>query len=76
MIPDPAANDPPTKRLRYAEIFFTPGDLMLEYDLTIDQARAFLTRYELWISEAMQDADDVIIRQLAHADHIDKYDDI
>lgn len=49
---------------------------MLEYDLTIDQARAFLTRYELWISEAMQDAGDVIIRQLAHADHIDKYDDI
>ena len=76
MIPDPAANNPPVKRLHYSEVSFTAQDLMLEYNMTIEQARAFLTRYEQWIFEAMRDAGDAIVRQITYAESIEKYDDM
>lgn len=49
---------------------------MLEYDLSIIEAREFLKRYEEWIEGVMRDAADDLIHEFACRDGILRYDDI
>lgn len=71
-----AANDPPIEKTDYAETSFTPQRLMLEYNLSIDEAREFLGRYEKWIYEAMKSAGGELIHEFACLNGILRYDDI
>ncbi len=71
-----AANDAPIEKVDYAEVFFTPQRLMLEYNLSIDEAREFLGRYERWIGEAMKSAGRELIPGFACIGGILRYDDI
>ena len=73
---EPAANDPPAERTTYAEVSFTPEGLMLEYDLSIFEAREFLERFEKWIAETMHDTGKDLIHEFACEDGILRYDDI
>ena len=71
-----AANDPPIEKTDYADISFTPERLMLEYNLSIDEAREFLGRYERWIEEAAKSAGQELIHEFACINGILRYDDI
>ena len=71
-----AANDPPVEKTDYADVSFTPVQIMLEYNLNINEARTFLVRYEKWISEAMKSAGRELVHEFACRDGILRYDDI
>jgi len=71
-----AANDPPAERTSYANLSFTPEGLMLEYNLSIFEAREFLECYEEWILDTMREAGRDLIHEFACEAGILRYDDI
>lgn len=70
---DKAANDPP--RENYAEVTWTAEQLALEFDLSPEQAHAFLERYEKWIGVEMIEAGREAITAFANAEGIVRYQD-
>lgn len=72
-IPDKAANGPHDRD--YAEVKFTAEQLALEFDMSPEQAHAFLERYERWIGVEMIEAGHEVICAFAAAEGIARYQD-